>query len=203
MLFSRTLLSVRANQQTDRERLTAIFHELSPRVYAYARRHCDTNSAHDVVSDTFLVAWRRVNDVPSNALPWLLVVARNTIANHHRREARQDRLANAAARLAHLAATGVPADHETIERAVLLEALNQLTPLEREALLLISWDGLTSRDAATVAGCSLRAFEVRLSRARARMARSTSDSAADPPAPERLRRSPIPAVHPTAFEEQS
>jgi RNA polymerase sigma-70 factor (ECF subfamily) len=54
----------------------------------------------------------------------------------------------------------------------MLTALAELTALERESLLLVAWDGLTTRDAARVAGCSVRAFEVRLSRARARLARA-------------------------------
>lgn len=199
----RTLLSVRADQEYDRQRLTDLFDELSPRVFAYARRHCDSDTAQDVVSDTFLVAWRRLDDIPPNALPWLLVVARNTIANHRRFEARRDRLTNAAARIAHLAAPSDAAENQAIERATFLDALSALTSLEREALLLIAWDGLTGRDAALVAGCTQRAFEVRVSRARARLVRATSNSAADPPARERSRVSQGHFIQPTAIEEKS
>ena len=49
------------------------------------------------------------------------------------------------------------------------------TEAEREALLLAAWDGLRSADAARVAGCSVRAFEVRLSRARARLNRALTN----------------------------
>ena len=56
----------------------------------------------------------------------------------------------------------------------MLTALAELSELEREAVLLVAWDGLANRDAAAVAGCSLRAFEVRLSRARARLDRATN-----------------------------
>ena len=64
------------------------------------------------------------------------------------------------------------ADHDVVERDSLLRALAGLSDLEREALLLVAWDGLCARDAATVAGCTVRAFEVRLSRARARLTRA-------------------------------
>jgi RNA polymerase sigma-70 factor (ECF subfamily) len=153
----------------DHARFAAMFHELSPRVFAYARRQCDAASAQDVVSETFLTAWRRRGDVPETALPWLLVVARNMIANRRRGEQRRDRLAETIAQLAQVAGPG--ADHAVVERDVMLTALAQLSDLEREAVLLVAWDGLSNRDAATVAGCSLRAFEVRLSRARARLDR--------------------------------
>jgi RNA polymerase sigma-70 factor (ECF subfamily) len=58
-----------------------------------------------------------------------------------------------------------------VERATLISALGELTDLEREAVLLVAWDGLRNAEAARVAGCSQRAFEVRVSRARARLAR--------------------------------
>jgi RNA polymerase sigma factor (sigma-70 family) len=158
------------------QRFTAMFDELSARVYAYARRQCDPVTAQDIVSDTFLVAWRRWTDVPEDPLPWLLVVARNTIANRRRHEARQNRLADAVARLERLAGPAVGADNGVLERAALLAGLRKLSEVEREALLLVAWDGLRNADAARVAGCSVRAFEVRLSRARARLTRSITES---------------------------
>lgn len=55
------------------------------------------------------------------------------------------------------------------EREALLEGLARCSRAEREALLLVAWDGLTATQAADVAGCSTRLFTVRLSRARARL----------------------------------
>jgi RNA polymerase sigma-70 factor (ECF subfamily) len=158
--------------ETDRLQFAAMFAELSPRVFAYVRRHCDPTTAQDVVSDTFLVAWRRWSEVPEAALPWLFVVARNTIANRQRHDQRQYRLAEAVASFEQLVGHSLPADTNLIERETVLAALSDLTDLEREALLLVAWDGLSNRDAARVCGCSVRAFEVRLSRARARLARA-------------------------------
>jgi RNA polymerase sigma factor (sigma-70 family) len=157
------------------DRFKAMFEDLSPRVYAYARRQCDAAAAQDVVADTFLVAWRRLADVPAEPLPWLLVVARNTIANHRRHMARQDRLADVVGRLEFLAGWAAGADQPVLERAALLDALSTLSELEREALLLVAWDGLRNADAARVADCSVRAFEVRLSRARARLTRALTE----------------------------
>jgi RNA polymerase sigma factor (sigma-70 family) len=153
------------------EHFVRTFRELSPRVFAYARRHCAPDEAHDVVSDTFLVAWRRWADVPDNALPWLLVTARNTIANSRRAAVRRDRLTNEAGHLEAVAGFAPGADHDVLERDTVVAALGRLTHLEREAVLLVAWDGLSRTDAAQVAGCSARAFEVRLSRARSRLAR--------------------------------
>lgn len=39
------------------------------RVLAYALRRTDRSSAQDVVSDVFLVAWRRRDELPADPLP--------------------------------------------------------------------------------------------------------------------------------------
>ena len=66
------------------ERFTALWDAYAGRVFAYTCRHVDHHSAQEVVSETFLVAWRRLDEVPEQALPWLLVVARNTVNNNRR-----------------------------------------------------------------------------------------------------------------------
>ena len=168
-----------ANDAADeRARFAVMFDEHSPRVFAYARRQCDATTAQDVVADTFLVAWRRRSELPASVLPWLLVVARNTIANRRRGEMRHARTTDTVARLESVAGPG--ADQDILERETMFAALADLSDLEREALLLIAWDGLANRDAARVAGCSVRAFEVRLSRARARLARAISTNVISP-----------------------
>jgi RNA polymerase sigma-70 factor (ECF subfamily) len=159
-----------------RQEFSTAFDQLSPRVFAYARRQCSATDAQDVVADTFLVAWRRWSEVPAEPLPWLLVVARNTIANLRRHERRTDALVDVAATLARIAGPADGADHTVIERDLLITAVAALSDLEREAVLLVAWDALSNRDAATVAGCSKRAFEVRLSRARQRLARALDDT---------------------------
>lgn len=154
----------------------ALFEQFSPRVYAYARRHGDRQDARDVVADVFVVAWRRRDDVPDAALPWLLVVARNVLGNRRRADRRRARLTDAMTTLDRLARPATSADESVEERKSLLAAAAGLTEREREALLLVAWDGLSNRDAARVLGCSLRAFEVRLSRARARLASRIAES---------------------------
>jgi RNA polymerase sigma factor (sigma-70 family) len=169
--------------ELDEARLRAAFDAYAARVLAYAIRHVDSHTAHDVVSEVFLTAWRRVADLPAEPLPWLLVVARHTIHNRARSVTRQRRLADRVAALDAAAATSPGAEDTVVERLEVTAALAQLSHPEREALLLTAWDGLTAADAASVAGCSRHAFEVRLHRARARLRRSLAESdgpAADP-----------------------
>jgi RNA polymerase sigma factor (sigma-70 family) len=162
------------------ERLADLYDRWAARVHAYAVRHCGVDGADDVVSETFIVAWRRIDVVPSDALPWLLVVARNTIAHRRRSAGRRARVDEA------LLSTWSPADQPSTEdiataRLETLEALRHLSAKEREAVLLIAWDGLTVSAAADVAGCRERAFRARLTRARARLR-----AALDPPVASRL-----------------
>ncbi|GAA4588391.1 RNA polymerase sigma-70 factor (ECF subfamily) [Actinoplanes octamycinicus] len=149
---------------------TRVWRDNATRVLAYALRHVDRDVAQDIVADTFLVAWRRFADLPAEPLPWLLVVARKTIANHRRSDDRRARLRAEVERLRHLAEPAPAADLAAVERAEVLAALARLTPREREALLLVAWDGLEPADAARVAGCGRAAFHVRLFRARRKLA---------------------------------
>lgn len=169
----------------DEERLESMYDSCAHKVYAYALRHCGPDDADDVVSETFTAAWRRIDIVPSWPLPWLLVTAGNVIRNRRRADIRRASLAD---NLRHLDdGIAAAADDVVAERAHLLAALERLTELEREALLLTAWDGLGPLDAAAVARCAPRAFRARLARARARLAAEilagSSISYAAPPEP--------------------
>lgn len=150
-------------------RLDALWRAHAVRVQAYALRHADPDTAQDVLAEVFVVAWRRLDDVPEDALPWLLVVARNLLRNAERARRRRERLTETLGRL-ESATAGTAPDVVAAERDTLLRALADLTETEREALLLVSWDGLSPADAAQVAGCTRAAFHVRLHRARRRLA---------------------------------
>lgn len=154
---------------TDAQRFTALWEEHAPSVLAYASRHTDRENAQEIVSETFLIAWRRLADVPGDPLPWLLVVARHTVKNHQRSGYRRSLMHDEVIRLHGVAAPAPGADDLVTERAAVLGALAALTLKEREALLLIAWDGLSPVDAARVAGCSVPTLHVRLFRARRRL----------------------------------
>lgn len=162
-------------REVDVARFAALFDAFASNVYAYARTRLAPEDAQDVVADTFLVAWRRRAVVPEHPLPWLLVVARNTMANRRRRDLRQGRLVDAAAALAEIAEPAIGPDRSVVERMAVLDALAELSELEREAVLLVAWHDLTIGDAARVTGCSRRAFEARLSRGRARLGRALDE----------------------------
>ena len=173
------------NEDERRQRLSELFAAHADQVLRYALRHLDRPGANDIVSDTFLVAWQRVDDIPDPALPWLLVVARNSIHNRVRSNTRRQRVTTQLLTLERAAATAAAADELALEREGLVRALGRLTDDQREALLLVAWDGLSAVDAAAVLGCSRAAFEVRLHRARKRLRESLHDEDDPHPGPVR------------------
>ncbi|GLW20482.1 RNA polymerase sigma factor [Microbispora triticiradicis] len=148
----------------DSQQFTTMYDECRQRVWAYVVSQAGRQVADEVVSETFAIAWRRFDDVPDPALPWLLGVARNVLRDNIRAEIRRESLA------AELRAW-TEEDHaeRVAERLAVVNALASLTQEERELLILVAWQGLTPRDAARVIGCSPAAFRVRLHRARKRL----------------------------------
>jgi RNA polymerase sigma-70 factor, ECF subfamily len=72
-----------------RARMDALFTSHAADVFAFALRRSSPQAAQDTVSETFLVAWRRLDSVPDTPKPWLLGVARRVLANQRRTDGRQ------------------------------------------------------------------------------------------------------------------
>lgn len=168
-----------------RVRLESLFAEHGATVRAYALRRTDAASADDIVSEVFLVAWRRREDLPEHEpLPWLLACARRLLANQRRSRSRalalRDRLAGEPVAL--------PAPSSD---RVLARALSRLGEADREVLMLIAWEELPQAQAAKVLGCSRAAVAMRLSRARRRLAHALAEEGrapCNPAAPAEARR---------------
>jgi RNA polymerase sigma-70 factor, ECF subfamily len=149
-----------------RQRFERLYAEHFDRVAAYLLARADREVATEALTATFEVAWRRIGDVPRDELPWLLGVARRVLANARRSRTRQSALV---ARMTDAAQVQSGDATEAGLAADLATALMELTPPQREALLLIAWEGLSEREAARALGCSRLAFAARLHRARARV----------------------------------
>jgi RNA polymerase sigma-70 factor (ECF subfamily) len=156
-----------------------LFRENYGAVRAYALRRVAGDLAQDVVAETFLVAWRRLDEVPEDALPWLYGVARRVLSNQRRSTARSAALER---RLATAESAAGPDDpRERLGDAEIVRvALARLSDRDRDALMLVAWHGLSGARAARAAGCTRAAFAVRLHRARARLAAELSSL--EPPA---------------------
>jgi RNA polymerase sigma-70 factor (ECF subfamily) len=154
--------AVRIDRQ---KRFETMFRQYEHRLLGYALRRAPLAVAQDAVADAFLVAWRRFDELPDDPLPWLVATTRRTLANQRRAASRQDRLAQ---RL--VAPNGTLDDTAAAAQDTggVGAALRRLSPIDREALALVAWEGLTPTQAARSLGCSQTAFRVRLHRARRR-----------------------------------
>lgn len=152
-----------------RERFERLFSAHHAAVLAYSLRRAPRDVAEEITNDTFVVAWRKLEDLPPAELPWLLGVARRILANRRRSASRSHAL------IERLGAMSRPVAEYDDQREGELDqrltsALGKLTPREREAVLLIAWEELTPTQAAQVVGCSAAGMRLRLHRARKRLA---------------------------------
>lgn len=151
-------------QESDEERFEQLYRDHVRAIAAYLRARTDQDSAVDALARTFEIAWRRLSDIPESPRAWLFGVARRVLAEERRSAGRHQAL------IARISET-IPSnnqDHAGLfdARDAFLAALMELPAQQREALLLVAWDGLSQREAATVLGCSPAALAVRIHRAR-------------------------------------
>jgi RNA polymerase sigma-70 factor, ECF subfamily len=148
-------------------RFSLLYERCYGAVYAYAARRAGGGAASEIAAETFLIAWRRLDVVPKEPLPWLYGVARNVLLRHRSTVARQDRVQTALARERVAPADGSPDSDD----GRLWEAWEQLRDGDREVLALVAWEELSVAQASRVLGCPAPVFSVRLHRARRRLAR--------------------------------
>jgi len=179
-----------ADLEQRRQRFDALFSEHLAGVASYCRWRSDLPSdGQDAVGEVFLVAWRRLDEVPSGeqARPWLYATARRVMANQARANARRSRLRE---RLRAQPVAAADEDDPLVGRV--REALAGLGPRDREVLLLAEWEGLTAAEIAVVVHRPAVAVRSRLHRARRRFrtAFESQEPAGDADSP--ARRSPRP-----------
>jgi len=153
---------------SDEERFTAIFETYFRRVDAYVRRRVPRSSAPDIVAETFLAAWRHLDRLNDQPLPWLYRAAALEIAHRRRSVLRDEQLWQRAAASPWSLIEEDPAEH-VAGRHQWVAAFSLLSEADREVLRLVAWEDLEPTDAAKTLGCTVMAFRVRLHRARRRL----------------------------------
>ena len=150
-------------------------------VMAYFLRRTDASAALDGAAETFLVAWRRLDEIPTGerTLPWLYGVSRRVLANQRRSQERFNALGQK------LTQTGEPEDPSpevvVLRRAEdeeMLAAVNRLASQDREILRLAVWEELPHAQIADVVGTSAHAVTQRLYRITKQLARDLKHPAA-------------------------
>lgn len=163
------------------ERFSELYRAHYPAILRYALRRTDPETARDVVAETFLVAWRRLDAGvpadPGQVEPWLYGVARLVAANAERSRHRVQRVTARLGQESRLDQENrldqVPDTARAVtERARLAQALVGLTAADQEVLRLVGWEELDLAGAALAMGCSRSTMAVRLHRARRRLERA-------------------------------
>lgn len=165
------------------QRFRAMYHATEREVLAYFLRRTDEISARDGAAETFLVAWRRIDDVPvgDEALPWLYGVARRVLANQRRSRRRYAALGR---KLSGIDVPDVPSPEVIVlrrsEDQEILDAVERLRPEDQEILRLAIWEELPHRQIAEMVGTSAHAITQRIYRITRQLARDVARPARSP-----------------------
>jgi RNA polymerase sigma-70 factor (ECF subfamily) len=129
----------------------------------------NADRADDLVQDTILRAWDKHDSFQAgtNLNAWLFTILRNGFHSQYRKKHREveDGDGSYADSLRTL-----PDQLDHLQMQELRAALAQLSPDQREALLLVGAEGLAYEEAAQICGCAVGTIKSRVNRARARLA---------------------------------
>ena len=170
------------------QRFQSLYDAYQRPVLAYFLRRTDEATAFDGAAETFLVAWRRIDDVPDDRqLPWLYGVSRRVLANLRRGERRYRALGR---RIPAPDADAEPGPEAIVVRSdedrQVLDAVATLRPEDQEIIRLRVWEELSNTEIAEVIGTSPHAISQRVHRITRRLAHELSR-----PAVHRVR--PVPS----------
>ncbi len=150
------------------DRFQRLYSAHSEEILRFAvRRGMSRQDAEEVVVETFIVCWRRLEEVPEFALPWLLTVARYVLLNQRRTTNRFNALRHKLALTPTLPSATSADTPDKSERV--LAALALLAESDRRVLELVAWQHKSHEEAAEILGCSRNAFTKRYKRARDRL----------------------------------
>jgi RNA polymerase sigma-70 factor (ECF subfamily) len=152
-----------------RDRFEVVAAEVVEPVRRFLARRTDHATADDVLADTLLVCWRRIDEVPDPSLPWVYAVTRQCLANATRSARRQRRLATRVATVDPPAADLAGPDDGGPAAAALAEALAALPDKDAELVRLWAWEQLTPAEIAVVLDLTANAVSIRLHRAREKL----------------------------------
>jgi len=141
----------------------------------FERRLHSREDAADLLGETMLQAWRRIDAFPTGAPArqrmWLFTIAANVLANHRRAHVRRSRLT---ARLRQYV-EGTPAPADPSETTAVRDAVLRLNAAHRELVMLVHWDGFTLVEAAEILGLNPSTARGRYAAARTALKEALTD----------------------------
>src|SRR4051794_22330666 len=162
-----------------RSREETLFAALYQRHYCairdFCRRRVPRDVVDDVVAETFLTAWRRIDDIPhgDQSLLWLYGVAYRVIGHHWRSAARRRRLEDRMHVINGGAASSATDDAMVAadQCRLVLDAAARLSETDADVLRLAAWEQLSMAGIAEVLGIAPNAVKQRLHRAKQHLGR--------------------------------
>jgi RNA polymerase sigma-70 factor (ECF subfamily) len=177
---------VRESSAQREARFARLFNETHADLLSYAMRRAPSpEDAADVLAETFLIAWRKLDSIPPSpeSRLWLFGVARNVLRQGASRERALDVVVQRLAQeLRRAASTNAPAPDEESPR--LRAALKVLPGPQQEVILLTAWEGLSPREISAVTGTPVNLVRVRLHRVRSRLRRELAATEGEAPTKE-------------------
>jgi RNA polymerase sigma factor (sigma-70 family) len=143
----------------------AVFDRHFDAIHHYLRRRVGNEIADELASETFAQAFEHRKDYDArrpDARPWLYGIAHNLLRHHYRDE---ERALRAYARSLDRDASEAP----NVPGSQIAELLADLSPGERDVLLLVAWAELEYAEVADALGIPVGTVRSRLNRARARV----------------------------------
>lgn len=163
------------SQAADRSRFEAIWREHRHQVLAYCLRRASSADAEDACAETFLVVWRRIEELPlpPKTILCLYGIARKVLSNQTRAFHRRARLHNKLISLGMVpAADPLHVVLQSAEDRVVSDAVRRLKPVDREIVMLDVWEDLSRAEIAEVMGMTRAAVDQRIHRAYQKLSRA-------------------------------
>jgi RNA polymerase sigma factor (sigma-70 family) len=162
-------------QAVQRSRFESIWREHRHEVLAYCLRRASSADAEDACGETFLVVWRRIDDIPRSpkTLPCLYGIARKVLSNQARAFYRRGRLHTKLTNLGMApAADPMLVVVQRDDDRVVTDAVRRLRPVDREIVMLDVWEGLSRAEIADAMGMTRAAVDQRIHRAYQKLSRA-------------------------------
>lgn len=153
----------------DAQAFEPIYAQLAPRVARILTRMCgDRRLAEDLTQAVFLKLFRSRDAYTRGAplTPWVFAMARNTFFDYRRQTQRRPEHLSADGSLPELDVNVLP---HTSDYDGLREILATLPASQRQALLLLKWEGMSLSEAAALCGTSPASMKMRVHRAYLRL----------------------------------
>ena len=158
-----------------RARFETIWAQHSLKVRAYCIRRVASHDADDVCSEIFLVIWRRIDEIPPppKTLLYIYGIAGKVVSNHTRSFRRKSRLDEKLRNLG----VAPPVDPallvvQSSDDVDVATAVRNLSPKDREIVMLYAWEDLPRNDIAEIMGMTKSAVDQRIHRSYQRLARA-------------------------------